>query len=316
MSQTQPDIIFHHFAISPFSEKIRAVLGFKQLAWKSVIVPTIAPKPDVVALTGGYRRTPILQIGRDVFCDTALICDVLEHVQPQPPLYAPHHKGMARVLAQWADTTLFNTASAYNFQPQGAAAVFANKTAEEIQAFTADRAAMRGGVARQAPPDAAAAYRSYLRRLSDMLDDSAFLFGNTPCVADFAAYHPLWFTRVQVPLLAGILDATPAVLEWMDRMAALGHGQLQEYSAAQAIADCAAATKGFALPDSTFQDEHGIPLGSQVTVGAESFGLETTQGELVGAGRTRYTLRRQDPRAGEVLVHFPRIGYVLKKADA
>ena len=26
----------------------------------------------------------------------------------------------------------------------------------------------------------------------------------------------------------------------------------------------------------------------------------------------RYTLRRQDPRAGTVHVHFPRIGYVLR----
>jgi glutathione S-transferase len=76
---------------------------------------------------------------------------------------------------------------------------------------------------------------------------------------------------------------------------------------------CAASTQGFALHDSRFQDEHGIPLGSQVTIAAESFGTETTQGELVGASRTRYTLQRQDARAGTVLVHFPRIGYVLKK---
>jgi hypothetical protein len=46
---------------SPFSEKVRLVLGYKQLAWKSVIVPAIMPKPDVVALTGGYRKTPFLQ---------------------------------------------------------------------------------------------------------------------------------------------------------------------------------------------------------------------------------------------------------------
>ena len=57
------DIILHHYPTSPFSEKVRLVLGYKKLAWKSVIIPSIMPKPDVIALTGGYRKTPFLQIG-------------------------------------------------------------------------------------------------------------------------------------------------------------------------------------------------------------------------------------------------------------
>jgi glutathione S-transferase len=69
------------------------------------------------------------------------------------------------------------------------------------------------------------------------------------------------------------------------------------------------------LVDSAFQDDHGIPLGTQVTVTAESFGAEATQGMLLAATRTHYSLRRDDPRAGTVHVHFPRIGYVLRKAD-
>jgi glutathione S-transferase len=314
MATDTHDIIFHHYPLSPFAEKIRTVMGFKQLAWKSVIVPAIAPKPDVVALTGGYRKTPILQIGRDVYCDTALICDVLEHLQPTPTLYPARDKGLARIVAQWADSTLFWSAMAYNFQPEGAAAVFAAAPEGTAQAFGADRAAMRAGAPRQAPGDAAAAYQSYLRRLADMLEDQFFLLGNAPCVADFAAYHPLWFTRTQVPVLASILNATPAVLAWMDRIAAFGHGSIQKFSSGDAIARCAAANDGFPLHDSRFQDEHGIALGSQVTIAAESFGTETSQGELIGASRTRYTIRRQDPRAGSVLVHFPRIGYALKKA--
>ena len=34
------------------------------------------------------------------------------------------------------------------------------------------------------PADAAAAYKSYLRRLSDMLDDQPFLLGAVPTVAN------------------------------------------------------------------------------------------------------------------------------------
>ena len=307
------DIILHHYPTSPFSEKVRLVLGYKQLAWKSVIVPSIMPKLDVQALTGGYRKTPFLQIGSDVYCDSALMCDVLEHIQPTPTLYPDSHKGLARVLAQWADTTLFWAAMAYNLQPKGAMTMFTSP--EMAKAFGADRGAMTAGMNRLRPADATAAYKSYLRRISNMLDGRDFLMGNTPCVADFSTYHPLWFSRVRVSVMADILDATPQVLQWMDRIAAIGHGSFETMTATDAIAVCAASAGATAQNDETFQDEHGIPLGSQVTIAAETFGPEATEGELVAATRTRYTLKRVDDRAGVVHVHFPRIGYVLKAAQ-
>jgi glutathione S-transferase len=309
------DIVLHHYPTSPFSEKIRLVLGYKNLAWKSVIIPVIMPKPDVVALTGGYRKTPFLQIGCDVYCDTTLICDVLEHLQPAPTLYPESHKGLARVFAQWCDSTLFWAAMGYNLQPKGAASMFEGTPAEIAKAFGADRAAMSSGMTRLRPGDAAAAYKSYLRRLASMLDGQDYLMGAVPCIADFSAYHPLWFTRKRVPVMAGILDATPAVLAWMDRMNAIGHGGMEKYSAIEAIAACADSAGASAPLDEYFQDDHGIALGSTVSIGAESFGQEATVGVLRAASRTRYTLERQDPRAGMVHVHFPRIGYVLKKAE-
>ena len=309
-----PDLILHHYPTSPFGEKVRLMLGYKKLACKSVIIPMIMPKPDVVALTGGYRKTPVLQVGADIYCDTALIADVLEHLQPEPSLYPEPSKGMGRTLAQWADTTLFWTAMAYNFQPAGVAQVFAGAPPEAAKAFAADRQAMRGGAPRMPATDAAAAYKSYLRRMSDMLDDWPFLLGAEPGIADFAAYHPLWFTRTRTPAMAGMLNATPAVLEWMDRMAAIGHGEFEKFSALEAIAVAAAATPA-PLHDDVFQDDHGIALGSRVTVSSESFGPEPTEGELVAATRMHFTLRRTDARAGLVHVHFPRIGYQLKAAS-
>ena len=307
------DIILHHYPTSPFSEKIRLVMGYKHLAWKSVIIPSIMPKPDVLALTGGYRKTPFMQIGADIYCDSALICDVLEHRQPEPTLYPAQHKGLARVLAQWADTTLFWAAMAYNLQPKGAATMFEGAPPEVAKAFGADRAAMTTGMTRLRAPDATAAYKSYLRRIANMLDGQDFLMGSAPCVADFAVYHPLWFSRKRVSVMADILDATPGVLAWMDRMAALGHGSMEKLSATEAIAVAAASTP---LPviDEPFQDEHGIPLGSPVTIAAESFGAELTAGDLIAATRMHYTLRRSDERAGTMHVHFPRVGYVLKAA--
>lgn len=306
-------LILHQYAASPFSEKIRLMLGYKQLAWRAVTVPAVPPKPDVLALTGGYRRTPFLQIGADIYCDSALISDVLEHLQPEPVLYPPHLKGVARVFAQWADSTLFWAAMAYNLQPRGAQVLFAGLPEGLGQAFAEDRREMRAGMVQHRQPEATQAYRSYLRRISNMVEEHSFLFGAEPCVADFAAYHGLWFTRHCVPVLADIFQPTPAVLEWMDRMAALGHGQVEPLAAADAIT-VAAKAEPLPLAPEAFQDEHGIPLGSPVTVAADSFGTEPTAGTLVAATRTRYTLARTDPRAGTVHVHFPRIGYILRKA--
>jgi glutathione S-transferase len=315
-----PELILHHYPMSPFSEKIRLALGYKRLSWKSVVIPNVMPKPDVVALTGGYRRTPVLQVGADVYCDTALICDVLEHVQPEPMLYPPALRGVARVFAQRADSTLFWAAMGYSLQPRGAAQVFATAAPEAAKAFGDDRKAMSGNLVRLRPGDATSAYRSYLRRIAHMVEEHEFLFGAEPCVADFAAYHPLWFTRVQVPSLADILNATPAVPEWMDRLEALSISYVPDkLDAADAVRVAHDAEPmppgGNLLIDSAFQDDHGIALGTRVTIAAESFGPEPTEGELLAATRTHYTLRREDPRAGVVHVHFPRIGYVLRKAE-
>ena len=64
---TATPIILHQYDISPFSQKAQKMLALKGLSWTSVEMPMIAPKPHVEALTGGYRGTPVLQMGADVF---------------------------------------------------------------------------------------------------------------------------------------------------------------------------------------------------------------------------------------------------------
>ena len=311
------ELILHHFLTSPFSEKVRLILGYKKLAWKSVLVPGYSPKPDVVALTGGYRRTPLLQIGADIYCDTALIGDVLEHLQPAPTLYPEPVKGLARILAQWADTTLFWAAVKHDLGLQGAVRKFGGAPPDVVKAILEDRKAMGLDLAQLNPADASAAYKSYLRRLSDTLAQQPYLLGRLPCIADFSAYHALWLAHIRTQPAVDFLQHTPAVKGWIDRMQAIGHGQVEKLDAAQAIAIAANAEPAPAgqglLRDSSFQDEHGIALGSRVSIAAESFGPELTNGELIAATRTHYSLRRTDERAGTVHVHFPRIGYVLNR---
>ena len=306
-------IILHHYPTSPFAEKIRLILGYKKLAWHSVIIPMIMPKPDLMSLTGGHRRTPILQIGADIYCDTSLIAEVLDKIEPEPGLYPSAVNGASRIVAQWADTLVFPVAMAYNFQPAGVAEVFAGAPEEAVKAFVADRAAMRGGAPRMSLGEARSTYKSYLRRLSDMLTENAYLMGDVPSIADFSAYHPLWFTAERTPSLAGILDATPLLKDWMKRIKAMGHHSVSKMSAAEAI-EVAKHANPLDVSTLAFINEHDITLGTEVIVTADNFGPEPTQGVLVAATKTRLTLRREDERAGAVHVHFPRNGFVLKKA--
>ncbi len=303
------ELILHHYAGSPFSEKMRLILGYKGLAWRSVTVPVILPKPDVLALTGGYRRTPFLQIGADIFCDTALMCRVVDALHPEPSLYPAEAGGAAEILAQWADSELFWAAIPYTMQPAGAAAIFAGAPPEMLQAFAADRAAMTAGMQRPSTRDATAALQTYLGRLERQLDGRPFLCGSVPSIADFSAVQSLWYIR-RAPPVAGILEAFPRLAAWFDRIAATGHGRSEKLGSAEAIAIARSAT-----PQSTeVQAGQGFEAGDAVEVSATDYARDAVSGTLVGLSAAQITLRREDPRAGMVHVHFPRIGYALKKA--
>lgn len=312
------ELVLHHFDASPFSEKLRAVLGFKRLDWMSVKVPAMMPKPDVVALTGGYRRTPFLQIGADVYCDTALVCDVLERLQPAAPLYPPAVAALARVVAQWADDSLFWAAVRHNRGPMGSSAQM-GFAPQQARAIFEDRKAMGFDLEWQRPADATVPYQTYLQRLAQLLVGRDFLLGAQPCIADFSAYHPLWLAQLRNPPVRDLLAPWPAVAQWLTRMQAIGHGVAQPLDPEQAIARAAQseplAPGANLLPESEHADVHGIALGSPVAVAAQSFGTEPTWGLLVAATRTHFSVRHENARAGRVHVHFPRIGYVLRQLE-
>ena len=307
-----PELILHHYPSSPFSEKIRLIFGHKKLAWRSVIIPMIMPKDDVVALTGGYRKTPILQIGADIYCDTALIADVLEALHPAPTLYPEENGAEARIVAQWADSTLFWAMIPHVMQPQGLRELFGTAPPEHIQAFAADRKAFRGSAPRMMPAEATGALGVYLGRLEAMLADGRpYLLGPVPTIADFSAYHSLWFIR-RAPSLATILEDRPHLHKWMEHVKGIGHGSSTEMSSAEAIERANAAIP--AVTSAPFADTHGIGPGERVTIAATDYGTDPVTGELVMSTPTEIALTRSDPRAGDVVVHFPRIGFQLTRA--
>jgi glutathione S-transferase len=172
------DLILHHYEISPFSEKARRMLALKQLAHGRVRAPAVMPKPDLVALTGGYRKIPVLQIGNHVYCDTALIARVLEGLAPSPTLFPTP---LAEIVAEWADSTLFETAVVVGMRPTRFDDLMKSLQPDELAKIVDDRKAMRSDARRFGPPVKAAHAQLavHLSRLESALASDAFLMGPT-----------------------------------------------------------------------------------------------------------------------------------------
>ena len=307
------ELILHHYDASPFAEKARLMLGFKQLSWRSVDIPRMMPKPDLTALTGGYRKTPVLQVGADIYCDTALIARRLEAEKATPSLFPEGQEFVTASFAQWADSVVFQHAVSLVFQPESMAVRMGKLPAEVIKAFMADRAGLfSGGSASRLPAEQAQHnWPGLMQRLELQLqrEEGEFLFGNAS-IADFALAHPLWFIK-GTPVTAPLVDDYPAVAAWLGRVLAFGHGSSSAMSAAEAIEIARAATPA-ALPDEPFAEASGLQAGQRVAVSATDYGVDPVEGELLFAGVEELILARDDERAGRVHVHFPRLGFKVE----
>jgi len=181
-------IYLHHYPASLFSEKIRALLGFYKLTWQSVEISSIMPRPLLMPLSGGYRRTPVLQIDANVYADTKIICRALARHVEDNELYPAAHRFAAHRTADWADSTLFRVTVALNFRPEALLAMMGNFSEEEAAAFAKDRAELSGDapIATLSPPAALAYLDHSLCELeSSLAAGTPFLFAERPCIADF-----------------------------------------------------------------------------------------------------------------------------------
>jgi glutathione S-transferase len=300
-------IILHHYPMSPFSEKVRVVLGFKRLAWRAVEQPMWNPKPKLVALTGGYRRIPVMQIGADVYCDTACIVRALEARHPQPALLPAAQAGSAQILASWADHAFFTAA---------AGLVLAGIGRTLPPEFKADRERMVPGLKIDQLPGQAPHLKSQIRAACEMLDRqlgaSPFLLGTDFTLADAACFHVLWFLRME-PAAAAIAAAFPHLDRWYRRVEAFGHGDGSPLDADEALAVAATSTSPTAEAVDP-GDPSGARPGDRVTVTPDDYACDPVAGELVSLGISDVAIRRRDPTAGDVVVHFPRAGFRVAAA--
>ncbi|WP_448682658.1 glutathione S-transferase family protein [Pseudomonas nicosulfuronedens] len=309
------ELILHHYPTSPFAEKARLMLGYKQLSWRSVTIPPLMPKPDLMALTGGYRKTPVLQVGADIYCDTALIARRLEQEKAVPALFPEGHEFTSASFALWADSVIFQHAVSLVFQPESIAMRFGKLPPQFLQAFVADRSQLfSGGTASKLPAEQAKhQWPAFMARVEQQLarEEGDYLFGE-PSIADFSLAHCLWFLK-GTPVTAPLVDDYPSVAAWLGRVLGFGHGASSEMSAEEAIA-VARDHQPAALPEETFVDPNGFKAGQRVVIAATDYGCDPVEGELLHAGLESLILRREDERAGTVHVHFPRIGFSIRPA--
>lgn len=308
------ELILHHYDEAPFAEKIRLVFGIKRLAWRSVIVPSAMPKPNLMPLTGGYRRTPVFQMGADIYCDTQLIAAELERLQPTPSLFPDGNPGLAYALGSWAHGP-YVVASVAIYM--GADDPFGGKVALPAH-FHEDRKKMwKTQFDTDALGPRLAGYRSQLDAHTafvdmQLADGRSFLTGMHPGLVDLHAMWDPWFLERFAPAEARrAYDRYPLINAWMARLAAIGHGKRNEMDPAEALA---IARSSEPLPPTGIapDDPIGISAGTRVVVSPTDYAEVRVVGELVGTTVGTMSLWRNDPEVGNVVVHFPKIGYSIE----
>lgn len=299
-------LLLHHFDASPFAEKIRLVFGLKNLSWCSVEIPMVMPKPRLTALTGGYRKTPVLQIGADIYCDTQLIALELEQRFPNPSLF-PDGEVISPLLSAWADEHFFRPGAALSMgtNPDIPEQVLDDRR-EFFSFLDFDR------LHEQIPQHFAQFQRQLCALDQALCNDKAFLLGDRPGWADVLAYFPLWMARGNIAAISELVDGLELLKAWELKMQEIGHGERTEVTDETAL-DVA---RNSAPQATAFRGEKVWPgdllLGSPVSVTPLDYGAVPVEGQLHRLTQNEICLLRKDDLAGELAVHFPRNGYELR----
>ena len=303
------ELILHHYPMSPFSEKIRVMLGYSGLNWQSVLTREMPPRPLLAVLAGGYRKIPVAQIGADIFCDSRTIAAEIAALSGKAELTLENCSDEQQEYVSEVDLQVF-------FACVMAASTKAMRqkfrqslSLPDMARFLWDRINM-GRKAAFKPVglrDAPGRVKQHLADVEDRLKQP-FLFGKKPTHADFSTYHSLWFLRelAESPLIHG----HPKTIAWMDRMQAFGHGGRREISAKQAINIAKRSTPRAIAPE--YQTDPQI--GQLVNITPADYGQIATSGRLVGVTPATWIVSRQEKEVGTVHVHFPQNGFSLTLA--
>lgn len=299
------DLVLHHYALSPFSEKVRVMLGYADLSWQSVTVREFPPRPELDRLTGGYRKIPVGQMGADIFCDTRTITSEIAAAANRPELALENCDQQVRDFVARADLEVFlacvTAANGRNLLRK----VRREHSWLHLGRLMWDRLNMarKARVKAAGPKNAQKVLGDHLDELESMLEQD-YLFGDKPNIGDFAAYHGLWFIRDASD--SRRLAQYPKINAWMDRIQAFGHGRFTEITPEDALEQARQAQPA-PLPSSK-----GSSSGKPVTIAPSDYGRHGVTGHLVASTDHRWILARKADDCGTVHVHFPRAGFTLE----
>lgn len=309
MGRQVQQIILHHYPESPVSEKVRVVLGLKNLAWRSVRVPRMPPKPLLEPLTGGYRQTPVMQIGADIYCDSQCIIRELERRFPEPTLYPGGGDGMVWAVSRWTDEIVFKLAITL---------VLGVEIGSMPEAFIRDRVSLYFGPEASIEslesdiPRALAQLRAHLGWVEQRLATGrAFMLGDRPGLPDALCYYIVWFLRGRYHEADRFLTQFPALCAWERRMCEIGHGSAESMEPEEAL-DIARSAEPATPESSDPGDPEALSPGLRVGVCPENCTVEV-EGEIVSVSAETLAIQRYHQLVGNVVVHFPRVGYFIRR---
>ncbi|MGB7299905.1 MAG: glutathione S-transferase family protein [Burkholderiaceae bacterium] len=314
MRESEFQIVYHNYPQSPVAEKVRVVFGIKNIAWRDVEIPRLPPKPLLTALTGGYRRTPVMQVGADIFCDSQCIIREIERRYPSPGMF-PTDAGLMWCLSRWTDGALFDLAVKLVLGSAG----------DDLPAdFAQDRGRLYLGTdwaadlkkANAQLPHLVAQMRASLSWLNQQLSDGRpFMLGSVPAAIDAQIYYVVWFLRGRCAAGPSLLAEFSELLRWEARVRALGHGESTVMAADDAIT-LAKTLEPATATGVAANDPQGLVEGIPVTISPDVDGGEQpVEGFVRYADAETIAVDRTAADVGTVRVHFPRAGYRVDIAN-
>lgn len=302
--------ILHHFPQSLASERIRVALGIKQLTYSSVTVPMLPPKPSLTPLTGGYRRTPVLQLGADIYCDTRAILDALDRHWPEPSLTDGRNSGLGQIIGRWSDGPLFRLTLQL---------VIGENYDSLSDDYLEDRRLLFFPEC-----DALSSFKGLVGHFSSQLvaelnwldealsDGSEYLLGDRPGLSDIYAYNAVWFLRHRWSEGPKKLAMFPNLIAWEHRINSIGHGHPRPIDAQGALA-CARSAQPSKNEKKKLLDD-AWSYGDLATVVPDLGASDPTVfGSIEFLDVNSVALWHENEVVGQIVTWFPRTGYRIEK---
>lgn len=283
------------------------MFGYCNVQWQSVISPAMPPRPTVDPLAGGYRRIPVAQIGADVFCDTKIIAAELAHISSKPELDVEACSKEISDYANHIDTTVFMASLQIPSPMTMLTTVFRLFSPLQAIKFIKDRAGVQktSSVKPIGRQRSLALIDDHHTGMESKLKENDFLFGDAPCIADFSAYHVLWFKHLTNK--SSELEGFSMINAWYQRMSDFGHSERQELSKSE-LFELARISEPREIPSSMKQDQD---IGKKVEIKPSDYAKDSVVGDLVGGDEFRWIVARETEEFGVIHVHFPKAGFSL-----